>query len=167
MLLAGTRLQEQKPAQAQDQPEPIHQSNQELEATMRRREQEEQRSTFISVISHELQTPIAIIKGYASTLARTGTMLDTESLRPRLLAIEEESDRLGLVVIACDQGPGIPDVTQALREHYSTSHGLGMGLPGVRRVMDDFAIESTPGEGTRITMKKWRTKSADAQEQSP
>jgi len=105
-----------------------------------------------------IATAISEIARNIVTYARRGTIV---------LKIEEESDRLGLVVIACDQGPGIPDVTHALREHYSTSHGLGMCLPGVYRVMDDFAIESTPGEGTRITMKKWRTKSADAQEQFP
>jgi len=64
----------------------------------REREQEEQRSTFISVISHELQTPIAIIKGYASTLTRTDAMLDPEALRSRLLAVEEEADRLNKLV---------------------------------------------------------------------
>ena len=64
----------------------------------REREQEEQRSTFISVISHELQTPIAIIKGYASTLARTETTLEPEALRTRLTAIEEEADRLNKLV---------------------------------------------------------------------
>ena len=100
-----------------------------------------------------IATAISEIARNIVTYARRGTIV---------LRIEEESARLGLVVIACDQGPGIPDVAQALREHYSTSHGLGMGLPGTRRVMDDFAIESTPGAGTRITMKKWRTKSADA-----
>ncbi len=64
----------------------------------REREQEEQRSTFISVISHELQTPIAIIKGYASTLARADATFDAESLRSRLNAIEEEADRLNKLV---------------------------------------------------------------------
>jgi len=64
----------------------------------RERDQEEQRSTFISVISHELQTPIAIIKGYASTLARTDALLDAEVLRSRLLAVEEEADRLNKLV---------------------------------------------------------------------
>lgn len=64
----------------------------------RLREQEEQRSTFVSVISHELQTPIAIIKGYASTLARSDASLDPAALRARLRAIEEEADRLNKLV---------------------------------------------------------------------
>ena len=64
----------------------------------REREQEEQRSTFISVISHELQTPIAIIKGYASTLARPDAVLEQETLRARLQAIEEEADSLDKLV---------------------------------------------------------------------
>jgi PAS domain S-box-containing protein len=64
----------------------------------REREQEEQRTTFISVISHELQTPIAIIKGYASTLARTDAVLQPDALRVRLHAIEEEADRLNSLV---------------------------------------------------------------------
>ena len=98
-----------------------------------------------------IATAISEIARNIVTYARRGTIV---------LRIEEESDRLGHVVIACDQGPGIRDVTQASRDHYTTSQGLGMGLPGARRVMDDFAIESKPGEGTRITMKKWRTKQA-------
>jgi len=64
----------------------------------RERQQEEQRSTFISVISHELQTPIAIIKGYASTLARSDVRFERESVRSRLQAVEEEADRLNKLV---------------------------------------------------------------------
>jgi PAS domain S-box-containing protein len=62
------------------------------------RQQEEQRSTFVSIISHELQTPIAIIKGYASTLARRDAKLEPKVLRSRLIAIEEEADRLNSLV---------------------------------------------------------------------
>ncbi|HLI06669.1 MAG TPA: ATP-binding protein [Ktedonobacteraceae bacterium] len=64
----------------------------------REREEEEQRSTFISVVSHELQTPIAIIKGYASTLARPDATFEPASIRTRLEAIEEEADRLNKLV---------------------------------------------------------------------
>jgi PAS domain S-box-containing protein len=64
----------------------------------RERQQEEQRSTFISVISHELKTPISIIKGYASTLARKDAQFDAQGLQSRLMAIEEEVDRLDKLV---------------------------------------------------------------------
>ena len=64
----------------------------------RERQQEEQRSTFISVISHELQTPIAIIKGYASTLAREDANFEPAVVRSRLIAVEEEADRLNRLV---------------------------------------------------------------------
>lgn len=64
--------------------------------------------------------------------------------------------RVGIVIIASDHGPGISDVPQALRDGFSTSGSLGLGLPGVRRLMDDFGITSQPGQGTTVTVKKWR-----------
>ncbi len=64
--------------------------------------------------------------------------------------------RQGFAVIASDDGPGIPDVQQALRDGFSTSGSLGLGLPGVRRLMDEFEITSQPGRGTTVTVKKWR-----------
>jgi serine/threonine-protein kinase RsbT len=70
-------------------------------------------------------------------------------------SVEEES-RHGLVVIAQDAGPGIRDVEAALRDGYAGQGGLGLGLPGARRLMDDFDIVSQPGRGTRVTMTKWR-----------
>jgi serine/threonine-protein kinase RsbT len=64
--------------------------------------------------------------------------------------------RQGISVIASDEGPGITDIRQALRDGYSTSGSLGLGLPGVRRLMDDFEIFSEPGRGTIVTVKKWK-----------
>jgi serine/threonine-protein kinase RsbT len=61
----------------------------------------------------------------------------------------------GLQIVARDQGPGIVDLETAMRDGYSTSKSLGMGLPGARRLMDEFEITSAIGEGTTITMKKW------------
>jgi serine/threonine-protein kinase RsbT len=66
------------------------------------------------------------------------------------------SSRLGILVTASDDGPGIPDIGQALRDGFSTSGSLGLGLPGVRRLMDEFEIVSKPGRGTTVTVKKWR-----------
>ena len=63
---------------------------------------------------------------------------------------------LGVEVVAEDSGPGIADVEAALRDHFSTAGTLGLGLPGVRRMMDEFEIASAPGRGTRVTVRKWR-----------
>jgi len=65
-------------------------------------------------------------------------------------------NRQGIAVIATDEGPGIADIRQALRDGFSTSGSLGLGLPGVRRLMDEFAITSQPGRGTIVAVKKWR-----------
>ncbi len=72
------------------------------------------------------------------------------------LNVVANGDRQGVVVIARDQGPGIPDVGRALQDGYSTSGGLGLGLPGAKRLMDDFDVASTTGQGTTVTMTKWR-----------
>jgi serine/threonine-protein kinase RsbT len=71
------------------------------------------------------------------------------------LRIVADGERRGLVIVASDRGPGIADIELALQEGYSTSGGLGLGLPGARRLMDEFAIDSAKGRGTTITMKKW------------
>ncbi len=73
-----------------------------------------------------------------------------------VLSVVRNSDRPGLQVIAADEGPGIPDIRQALLDGFSTSGSLGLGLPGVRRLMDEFQIVSKLGEGTTVTVKKWK-----------
>jgi len=67
----------------------------------------------------------------------------------------DEGVRRGILIVARDQGPGIPDLELAMRDGYSTGRSLGVGLPGAKRVMDEFDISSTLGLGTTVTMKKW------------
>jgi serine/threonine-protein kinase RsbT len=64
--------------------------------------------------------------------------------------------RLGIRLTFEDQGPGIPDIDMALRDGYTTSTGLGLGLSGARRLSDEFDISSKPGEGTRVMITRWR-----------
>jgi len=64
--------------------------------------------------------------------------------------------REGLLIVASDEGPGIADIPRALRDGFSTSGSLGIGLPGVRRLMDEFDITSRPGAGTIVTVTKWK-----------
>jgi serine/threonine-protein kinase RsbT len=61
----------------------------------------------------------------------------------------------GLCVVARDQGPGIADIQRAMQYGYSSRRGMGVGLPGARCLVDEFDIESRPGSGTTVTMKKW------------
>jgi anti-sigma regulatory factor (Ser/Thr protein kinase) len=68
----------------------------------------------------------------------------------------DEPDRYGIVVVASDDGPGMRDLDSALRDEYSGRAGLGLGLPGARRLMDEFEIESEADAGTTVTMRKWR-----------
>ena len=65
------------------------------------------------------------------------------------------SDRVGIEIICEDQGPGIENLELVMRDGYSTTRGLGMGLPGTRRLMDEFEIESEVGAGTTVTVRKW------------
>jgi serine/threonine-protein kinase RsbT len=90
----------------------------------------------------------------ASELARNavqyagGGLVTIESL--------EEGDRRGLRLTFVDRGPGISDIALAMRDGYTTSGGLGLGLSGARRLSNEFDIQSRPGEGTRVTIVRWR-----------
>ncbi|MEU8069122.1 MULTISPECIES: ATP-binding protein [unclassified Micromonospora] len=63
--------------------------------------------------------------------------------------------RRGVRIVFADEGPGIPDLDLALTDGYTTGGGLGLGLSGARRLVDDFDIRTAVGEGTRITVTKW------------
>jgi serine/threonine-protein kinase RsbT len=72
-----------------------------------------------------------------------------------VLGLEQEDGQKGIVVVARDEGPGIPDLDLAMRDSFSTGNGLGLGLPGARRLMDEFDIKSEVSKGTTVVMKKW------------
>jgi len=73
-----------------------------------------------------------------------------------MLRVAANRTHAGIVVVARDRGPGIVDPDLALRPGFSTSGGLGLGLPGVRRIMDEFQITSNPRDGTTVTVTKWK-----------
>ena len=68
----------------------------------------------------------------------------------------EKGYRVGIEIIARDKGPGIADIEQAVSDNYSSSGTLGLGLPGVKRMMDEFELQSTEGQGTTVLIRKWR-----------
>ena len=68
----------------------------------------------------------------------------------------QENGRRGLRICFIDEGPGIPDVELALRDGFTTGSGLGLGLGGAKRLVNEFEIDSAPGRGTRITVTRWR-----------
>lgn len=72
-----------------------------------------------------------------------------------LLRLAHRGSRQGIVVVARDRGPGIADLALAMQDGYSTAGSLGLGLPGAKRLMDEFEIVSKVGSGTTITMSKW------------
>jgi serine/threonine-protein kinase RsbT len=71
------------------------------------------------------------------------------------ITTEHQDGRTGIGVVATDHGPGIPDLKRALEDGFSTGKGLGLGLPGTKRIMDEFDLASEVGKGTRVTTRKW------------
>jgi serine/threonine-protein kinase RsbT len=67
----------------------------------------------------------------------------------------EQNGRRGIEIVAHDEGPGIADIERALQDGFTTGGGLGLGLPGARRLMDEFFVTSRAGLGTTVTMMKW------------
>ena len=73
-----------------------------------------------------------------------------------LLETLANGTRRGIRLTFEDRGPGIPDIAAALRDGFTTGTGMGLGLPGSRRLMNEFSIESTPGQGTRVVVARWK-----------
>ncbi len=95
-----------------------------------------------------------VISAAISEIARN--MLEYARGGEILIAAVEHEQRRGIEVIGHDDGPGIPDVSKALLDGFSTSGNLGLGLPGSRRLMDEFDIRSEITVGTTVTMRKWK-----------
>lgn len=104
---------------------------------------------FSQVDQARVRTAIAEVAQNLVRYARGGQIV-IQSAR------HQGDGRPGIVVIARDQGPGIPDVEKALHDGYSSGGSLGLGLSGARRLMDEFAIDSHIGQGTVVVMKKWK-----------
>lgn len=100
-----------------------------------------------SDIQHiEIATAISEITRNTITYAGSGEMV---------VRVVREGPRVGIRIVAVDEGPGIPDLGAAMSDGFSTGGGLGLGLPGAKRLMDAFQVESRVGAGTTVTMTKW------------
>ena len=73
-----------------------------------------------------------------------------------LISSAQSGDQVGITVVARDKGPGIANISLAMQDGFSTSGGLGLGLPGVKRMMDEFHLASDENNGTKVTIKKWK-----------
>jgi serine/threonine-protein kinase RsbT len=98
-------------------------------------------------------TDLTMVATAISEIARNiVTYADRGEIEMRFV---EHRGRRSLMIVATDEGPGIEDIDRALEDGYSTGAGLGLGLPGTRRLVDDFSITSEPGRGTKVVMYKW------------
>ena len=102
---------------------------------------------FSTIASHQMATALSELARNILKYAGSGWV--------EFHAIER-GDAVAMEIIARDRGPGIDDIPNAMRDHVSTGGTLGLGLPGVQRLMDEFEITSERGRGTRVTVRKWR-----------
>jgi serine/threonine-protein kinase RsbT len=99
-------------------------------------------------------TELTIIATAISEIARNIVMFANRG--EILVSLVGDDGREGVTVVARDAGPGIPDLDRAVQDGYSGYGGMGLGLPGSRRLMDEFEITSEVDKGTTVTMTKWR-----------
>jgi serine/threonine-protein kinase RsbT len=101
-----------------------------------------------------LATAISEVARNITTYAKRGEVL--------LKVVHDDGGRRGIRVIARDDGPGIENVELALQDGYTSGGGLGLGLPGARRLVHEFHIQTAPGEGTTVTLVMWERENARA-----
>ena len=99
-------------------------------------------------------TDLAVIATAISELARN--IVRYATCGEVILRMVDDHGTRGMEIVAIDDGPGIADLTLAMQDGYSTSGGLGLGLPGTRRLMDEFEILSRFGKGTTVTVRRWK-----------
>ena len=102
---------------------------------------------FVSTDSTLLATAISELARNIIRYAKYGEIL---------ISSVQSGERVGITVVARDKGPGIADISLAMQDGFSTSGGLGLGLPGVKRMMDEFHLASDANNGTKVTIKKWK-----------
>ncbi len=102
---------------------------------------------FDEIVSHMIATAVSELARNIVKYAGRG-----EILIDRI----DTGSRIGIEVTARDRGPGIEDIEQAMADHYSSGNTLGLGLPGVKRMMDELEIVSEPGHKTTVIIRKWR-----------
>ncbi len=108
------------------------------------------------VLARELGFSLTDVTMIATAISEIARNITSYAGRGAIrVGVHDREGRQALVVWADDEGPGIVDVDRALEEGYSTGRGLGLGLPGARRLMDRLIIDSVPGRGTSIEMWKW------------
>jgi serine/threonine-protein kinase RsbT len=93
----------------------------------------------------------------ATAISEVARNITTYAVRGEVILgiVRDNGGREGIRVVARDEGPGIADIERALQDGYTSGGGLGIGLPGARRLVDEFEIESAPSEGTTVTLVKW------------
>jgi serine/threonine-protein kinase RsbT len=115
-----------------------------------------QRARTLAVELDMPSTDQTLLATAISEIARNITTYATDGRGEVLIdVVRDQRGRQGVRLVARDEGPGIADLEQALTDGYTTGGGLGLGLPGARRLVDEFDIQTAPGQGTTVTLVKW------------
>lgn len=107
----------------------------------------------VAVLAGSSVTDVTVVATAISEIARNAVVHGGGGVMT--MRVVQRGRRYGIEVMATDDGPGIEDVQLALQDGYTTGGGLGLGLPGARRLMDELHVTSQPGRGTSVVMRKW------------